>query len=249
MRGEEVLKRRVKKGYRLPFLDEKLRKLRTRKEAKLFEKAAALIDVPRVTKVSDKSYEIDMEFIDGKKLSEHLDELKNWREVCEKIGENIAKLHDAGIIHGDLTTSNMIYFSGKIARTMTVSPTIFRNLSSESMKISSDQVARPHPPVHTIDDVKNNNLHPSEKINKKNFNSGDFKVYFIDFGLGFESHKIEDKAVDLHLIKQALEAKHFKNFEKFFEAVLHGYKISKHYKEVMERFRKVETRGRYKEQY
>ena len=55
----------------------------------------------------------------------------------------------------------------------------------------------------------------------------DNKVYFIDFGLGFESKKIEDKAVDLHLIKQALEAKHFNNYEKFFQAVLKGYKLSK----------------------
>ena len=75
------------------------------------------------------------------------------------------------------------------------------------------------------------------------------KVYFIDFGLGFESKKIEDKAVDLHLIKQALEAKHFKNYEKFFRAIQEGYKLSKHHEATLSRLKVVEKRGRYKGAY
>ena len=50
-----------------------------------------------------------MQFIDGKKLSDNLDSLPNNIEICKMIGQNIAKLHDNDIIHGDLTTSNMIY--------------------------------------------------------------------------------------------------------------------------------------------
>ena len=76
-----------------------------------------------------------------------------------------------------------------------------------------------------------------------------FKVYFIDFGLGFISKKIEDKAVDLHLLRQALEAKHFKNWKDSFEKVLQGYSTSKNSAAVLEQFKKVEKRGRYKEQY
>ncbi|MDO8459561.1 MAG: KEOPS complex kinase/ATPase Bud32 [Nanoarchaeota archaeon] len=188
-KGEVLLKRRVVKGYRLLELDEKLRSRRTRGEAKLLEKAGKIIPVPKVLKVNEKAREIDMEFIEGKKLSEHLDELKNWKKVCKQIGQNIAQLHDAGIIHGDLTTSNMIYVADKEA------------------------------------------------------------VYFIDFGLGYHSDKVEDKAVDLHLIKQAFEAKHFIKWEEYFAAVLEGYKISKNYKETLKRLEKVEKRGRYKDQY
>ena len=73
------------------------------------------------------------------------------------------------------------------------------------------------------------------------------EVYFIDFGLGFQSHKIEDKAVDLHLLKQALEAKHFQNHEALFKNFLKGYK--KDYedsKKIIERLKIVEKRGRYK---
>ena len=71
------------------------------------------------------------------------------------------------------------------------------------------------------------------------------KVYIIDFGLGFISAKIEDKAVDLHLIKQALEAKHWKNWEDLFKEFLEGYK-HKEAKEIIERLKVVEKRGRYK---
>jgi TP53 regulating kinase and related kinases len=71
------------------------------------------------------------------------------------------------------------------------------------------------------------------------------KVYLIDFGLGFISTKIEDKAVDLHLIKQALEAKHWKNWEDLFKEFLKGYRHPEA-KKVVERLTVVEKRGRYK---
>ena len=74
-------------------------------------------------------------------------------------------------------------------------------------------------------------------------------IYFIDFGLGFISYKVEDKAVDLHLLRQALEAKHFKNWRALFAGVLKGYSNSKDYKAVLERLKKVEKRGRYKDKY
>ncbi|MBS3088861.1 Kae1-associated serine/threonine protein kinase [Candidatus Pacearchaeota archaeon] len=195
-RGELVLKRRVKKGYRLAEIDEKIRKLRTRGEARLMEKAGKLISVPLVKRVDEKGKEIEMEFVDGLKLSESLDSIKNWREVCLKIGENIAKLHDAGIIHGDLTTSNMIWVEG------------------------GAQIGR------------------------------NGKLYFIDFGLGYANGRAEDKAVDLHLIKQALEAKHFEKWVEYWKEIEGGYlKTSKNSGEVLKRLEKVERRGRYKEQF
>ena len=188
-RGNDIIKRRIPKTYRLPILDEKLRKQRTKKEAKLLQKASAIIPIPKIIKINEKDKEIEMEFIKGKKLSEHLDSLKNKVQISKTIGKQIALLHDNDIIHGDLTTSNIIL---------------------------------------------------SDK---------DKKLYFIDFGLGFSSNKIEDKAVDLHLIKQALEAKHFKYFKSLTQAVLDGYSISKTSKETLARLKKVESRGRYKEQY
>lgn len=180
--GNKVIKDRIKKNYRLKEIDEKLRKFRTKREAKILEKAD--INVPKVLKLDLDNKKIEMEFIKGKLLKDCLDDLKNRNEVCKQIGEEIAKLHNQDIIHGDITTSNLIL--------------------------------------------------------------KDDKVYFIDFGLGFFSNKFEDKAVDLHLLKQALESKHYKHFKESFENVLKGYKKSKDYKEVLDRLEKVEKRGRYK---
>ena len=73
------------------------------------------------------------------------------------------------------------------------------------------------------------------------------EIYFIDFGLGFISNKIEDKSYDLHLLKQALKSRHFNKFEKAFLKVVEGYKsASNNFKEVEERLKKIEMRGRYK---
>lgn len=220
-RGKDLLKRRVKKSYRLAELDNKIRKRRTRKEGKLLAKAGKLIPVPEVKSTDESSCEITMGFLAGKKLSEHLDDMKNWKGVCEEIGVNIAKLHDADIIHGDLTTSNMIWVGKKLDSTSLISKTrSARELSQKSSR-GDDNVG----------------------FGK----SG--KLFFIDFGLGFDNGRVEDKAVDLHLIKQALEAKHFLYWEKFWKAIVKGYRKGKGFEAVMKRFEKVELRGRYKQQF
>jgi Kae1-associated kinase Bud32 len=73
------------------------------------------------------------------------------------------------------------------------------------------------------------------------------EIYFIDFGLSFFSRKIEDKAVDLHLLKEALESKHSGIWEKSYKAALEGYlKNASDGKEVLKRIKIVEKRGRYK---
>ena len=185
----KLIKRRAKKGYRNPELDKKIRQGRTRREAKILEKAGKIIPIPKVLSVNEKNAEIDMEYIEGKKLSDHLDEFSSEKalEICRLIGENVAKLHDADMIHGDLTTSNMIY-----------------------------------------------------SVKEK-------KLYFIDFGLGIHSKRAEDKAVDLHLLKQAFESKHFVKWKEYFDVAIRSYeKESKNSDRTLLQLKKVEARGRYK---
>jgi TP53 regulating kinase-like protein len=58
-----------------------------------------------------------MEYVEGKQVKQLLHEFsRNERkQVCFTIGQEIAKLHRFGLIHGDLTTSNMIMNSeGKV---------------------------------------------------------------------------------------------------------------------------------------
>lgn len=193
LQGNKIIKDRTKKSYRINEIDEKLRIKRTKSEINLLNKASKLINAP--IPIEDKTQKnntiITMPYIKGKKLSEYLDKLSNKESenACKQIGNNIAILHDNNIIHGDLTTSNMI-------------------------------------------------------LDEKG------KIWFIDFGLGFISERIEDKAVDLHLINQALEAKHFKNYMNFWKIIQESYlKNSKQGKETLQKLKIVESRGRYKDKY
>ena len=109
-----ITKNRIPKLYRIKELDERIRKHRTKTEKKLLEKACKIINAPNPLPLEEFD-KIKMPFIEGKKLSEHLDSfpLTKQKEICKTIGEEIAKLHDAEIIHGDLTTSNMILVNKK----------------------------------------------------------------------------------------------------------------------------------------
>jgi len=114
-KGEVIIKQRIKKSYRVPELDERLRSSRTALEAKLFADAKLVgVPAPVVYEVDRIGMRIVMEFIDGRQVKLVLDKLrpKDRRKLCERIGRQVARLHLAGIIHGDLTTSNMILTQG-----------------------------------------------------------------------------------------------------------------------------------------
>ncbi|MDR0767514.1 MAG: bifunctional N(6)-L-threonylcarbamoyladenine synthase/serine/threonine protein kinase [Methanosarcinales archaeon] len=108
---EMIVKERIQKNYRLPQIDSKLRKERTRTEVRMLTEARRCgISVPIVYGV--ENYSIKMERIKGMPLKFVIDD-NNDKEKYEKtavgVGEMIGKLHANNIIHGDLTTSNMIY--------------------------------------------------------------------------------------------------------------------------------------------
>ncbi len=106
-----VIKERAPKTYRIKALDDKLRKERTRAEAKLMTRAANVVDVPKV--LNKNMFSIEMEYIDGPRVKDILDK-KNFRELCTQLSHSIAALHKAEIIHGDLTTGNLLLKGGKI---------------------------------------------------------------------------------------------------------------------------------------
>ncbi len=186
LKENRIIKDRFSKKYRIKEIDEKLRKFRTKREAKILEKLS-LINFPCPELIeTDKKEKIIMENIEGELIKDIFDE--NYKKLSEEIGKKVALLHNNNIIHGDLTTSNMV-------------------LKKETKKI-----------------------------------------FFIDYGLSLFSHKTEDKAVDLHLLKQALESKHYKVWEKAFNFVLKNYKKNaENSAEIIKRLEKVEKRGRYKQ--
>ncbi len=115
--GNVIIKRRVPKRYRIKEIDEKLRKERTVMEARIMHKAKeAGIKCPHVYEVNLRDMEIVMEFIKGQRLKELLEEvsMEERLEICRMVGVQIGLLHEAGIVHGDLTTSNMIMSDGDV---------------------------------------------------------------------------------------------------------------------------------------
>ncbi len=109
--GQVIVKHRISKRYRVPQLDLQLRESRTALEAKLFADAKiAGVPTPTVYEIDRVGMRLVMEFIDGEQVKLILNRLRpvERRKLCRLIGKQIAHLHKAGIVHGDLTTSNMI---------------------------------------------------------------------------------------------------------------------------------------------
>jgi Kae1-associated kinase Bud32 len=188
--GQKILiKDRIKKNYRITQIDEKIRKSRTSQESNLLSEARRTgVPTPMIMDADKKNYKIIMEFIDGERIKELLNksDMKTVEKLCFEIGRLIGKLHTRGIIHGDLTTSNMIL--------------------------------------------------------------KDEKIYFIDFGLGFFSGKIEDQGTDLRLLHEALKSTHFEILDVCWQNVIKGYKTEYSQAElVMNKVSEIEKRARYME--
>ena len=106
-----VRKHRIPKKYRQITLDISLRRARTRQEAKLLTEARSLgISTPYVFLINLQDTEIIMEFIQGDTMRTWLNhhETQKQKEICYNLGNIIGILHSHDLIHGDLTTSNVI---------------------------------------------------------------------------------------------------------------------------------------------
>lgn len=101
---DAVIKERIAKNYRIGEIDDKIRKARTKLEAKLLsdvKKAGVVTPILYDVNLSDKT--ILMEEVKGDLVKNIIDE-----DLAYKIGHDIAKFHNLNIIHGDITTSNMM---------------------------------------------------------------------------------------------------------------------------------------------
>jgi Kae1-associated kinase Bud32 len=183
----QLVKERLKKSYRLPEIDVKLRKLRTRKEGKLLSEARRVgVETPKIFSIDEQGFKINMEFIDGKRLKEFFNDTNDVKrkKVAEDVGKLVGLLHKNGIVHGDLTTSNMIL--------------------------------------------------------------KDDKIYFIDFGLGEFSKRVENLATDLSVLKEAFKSTHFKYLDLLWGSFIKGYKqANDNFNKVLDTLNDIEKRGRY----
>ncbi len=107
---DAVRKSRPPKSYRLPELDKHIRSVRTRNEARLMREARkAGVRTPCVYDMDLTDCSIVMENIVGPTAKDAiLSDPEGAPAIAKRIGETVARIHAAGICHGDLTTSNMI---------------------------------------------------------------------------------------------------------------------------------------------
>jgi Kae1-associated kinase Bud32 len=112
-----IIKSRVVKGYRHAHLDSELRASRTRNEARLLQEARRLgVPTPVLYDIDLENAEIVMQEIVGERVKDALAKSteKETRRICREIGRLAAALHRGGMVHGDLTTSNMILMDDRI---------------------------------------------------------------------------------------------------------------------------------------
>jgi TP53 regulating kinase and related kinases len=112
-----IKKVRKAKKYRHHELDYQLRKTRTNHEADIIHRAKNYgVSTPLLYQVDNENGIIIMEYVNGKKIRDIVDDLKesDRRNLFEKIGYYSGILHKSGIIHGDLTTSNIIKSGDRI---------------------------------------------------------------------------------------------------------------------------------------
>ena len=106
-----IVKKRLHKSYRIQEIDDYLINYRTKTEAKIIMDARKnSVPVPIIYDVDLINGIIIMELIKGERVKDIFDLISDDKRIsiCERIGRNIARLHKNNIIHGDITTSNMI---------------------------------------------------------------------------------------------------------------------------------------------
>ncbi|KAI9598998.1 TP53-regulating kinase-like protein [Syncephalis fuscata] len=111
-----VIKERFSKTYRHPVLDHKLTSRRVIQEARLLQRCRrAGVNAPAVYYVDQQHSTIYMEYINASTVRDHLHRLESTDnkgpELATIIGQQLAKMHAADVIHGDLTTSNLMVLS------------------------------------------------------------------------------------------------------------------------------------------
>ena len=108
---EVIIKRRVPKKYRNRELDSRIRRERTAREAMALHQARTVgVRTPVVLELDLQQTSITMTRVEGVVVRNNLDSIDSntARRVFHELGWQIGLLHKAGIIHGDLTTSNII---------------------------------------------------------------------------------------------------------------------------------------------
>ena len=112
-----VRKSRVPKPYRIAELDSAIRRNRTLHETNLMHEARKIgIPVPVIRHLAPEESSFIMEYVEGPTLREELYVATSQvrRSRCTDLGKVVARMHEGGLVHGDLTISNVVSNHGKL---------------------------------------------------------------------------------------------------------------------------------------
>ncbi len=112
-----MFKLRKPLGYRLPALDNAIRFQRTLREAEMLHAAKrAGVSAPHLYYVDPGAATLVIEHVDGPRVKDIVSELPpgEVEHIFETLGRSTAELHSSGIMHGDLTTANLIRRDGTL---------------------------------------------------------------------------------------------------------------------------------------
>ncbi len=108
---DAVFKVRLPLKYRLSVLDDAIRLQRTVHEAQMMHAARrAGLEVPRLLYVDPGEATIVMEHVEGQRVKDVVGSVSpaEVSRIFQEVGRDAARLHSSRIVHGDLTTANMI---------------------------------------------------------------------------------------------------------------------------------------------
>lgn len=115
-----IYKVRMPLLYRHPDLDKSIRSQRTVHEAQIIHQSKlAGVSSPYLFYLSPHEALLIMEYLSGKRLKTLLEApgltKDRLRDLGEELGRALGRLHAGGIMHGDLTTSNVIVDGGRLS--------------------------------------------------------------------------------------------------------------------------------------
>ncbi len=254
-----VVKYRPPKPYRHPTLDKRLTRSRLLAEARsLVRVKREGVNVPGVLGCDADAGWMVLEYVNGRTVRSVLDswaeevreeEKRVFREggdigqlarvggseheeimdLMRRVGREVGKLHDLGVCHGDLTTSNLMLRVADEEGQIRAKPTGRTTTSSQREAAMNGEDP---PPSET----------PQPETPAHQSLAGE--IYLIDFGLTSSTIQDEDRAVDLYVLERAFAATH-PAAEPLFHEVLKAYGESyKGAKSVLKRLEGVRLRGR-----
>lgn len=242
-----VVKYRPPKPYRHPTLDKRLTKQRLLAEARsLVRVKRDGVNVPGVLGADWDAGWLVLEYIEGKTVRKVLDGHQHTStgsgegeilDLMRRVGREVGKLHELGVCHGDLTTSNIMLRTPDDVEASTTAREETAQLPPGRQTTSSlrEAVMSGADPLDAIPP-------PPDTSSSAHSLRGD--IYLIDFGLTTASIQDEDKAVDLYVLERAFSATH-PEAEPLFQAVLAAYGESyKGARGVLKRLEGVRLRGR-----